>query len=438
MRKEMDALSPFYTFAVEHAAIGIHAIDRLGNTIIYNNKMKQIEGLALEDVQDRSILELFNFDQAESTLLKVLQSGHEWLNVKQTYWNRDGIEITTINDTYPVYDDEKLIGAIELSRDVTALEKSLHQPDGRFYKRTTFNDIIAESASMKTVISTAEKAAKAKLSVLLIGETGTGKELIAESIHNALSPSLQYFYTLHCHSSDPLLMDRLLEDLRDSESYTVFCERIELLSIPLQKKLLSLLSKMDDDNRQFIASIGDDPVELIASGSLLKELYYFFSSFAIRIPPLRKRREDIMPFLSAYLHQRSERYNSTITDITPEVKKVFEQYEWPGNIRELEILLDEITSLASTETVITYSMLPLHFRVKTGDADDQAIGAEDFIVQRNKDLLPLDDYLYSAEEYYIKKAMKLHDHNITRTANALGMSRQSLQYRLRKINKIKK
>ena len=80
-------------------------------------------------------------------------------------------------------------------------------------------------------------------------------------------------------------------------------------------------------------------------------------------------------------------------------------------------------------------MLPLHFRVKTGDTDDQAIGAEDFIVQRNKDLLPLDDYLYSAEEYYIKKAMKLHDHNITRTANALGMSRQSLQYRLRKIKK---
>jgi len=435
MQKEMDALFPFYTFAVEHAALGIHAVDRAGNTIIYNKKMKQIEGLALEDVQDRSILELFNFEQEESTLLKVLQSGHEWLNVKQTYWNRDGIEITTINDTYPVFNDGKLIGAIELSRDVTALEKSFQQPDARFYKPTTFNEIIAESSSMETVISTAKKAAKAKLSVLLIGETGTGKELIAESIHNALSPSLQYFYTLHCQSSDPLLIDRLLEDLNDTESYTLFCERIELLSIPLQKKLLSLLSKMNDGNRQFIASIGDDPVELIASGSLLKELYYFFSSFAIRIPPLRKRREDMMPFIFAYLQQRSERYKSTITDIAPEVKKVFDRYEWPGNIRELEILLDEITSLASTETVITHNMLPLHFRVKTGDVADQAIGAEDFIVQRNKELLPLDDYLHSAEEYYIKKAMKLHGNNVTRTANALGMSRQSLQYRLRKIKK---
>ena len=431
MRKEMEALSPFYAFAIEHAALGIHAIDNLGNTIIYNNKMKQIEGLALEDVQDRSILELFNFQHEESTLLKVLQSGNELLNVKQTYWNRNGIEITTVNDTYPVFENGNLIGAIELSRDITVLEKVLHQPDTKFNKPTTFNEIVAHSSSMKTVISTAKKAAKAKLSVLLIGETGTGKELIAQSIHNALSPSAQYFYTLHCHSLDPLLIERTLEDLNDAESFTLFCERIELLSIPLQKKLLALLSKSDNGSHQFIASIGDDPVELIASGSLLKELYYFFSSFAIRIPPLRKRREDIMPFISAYLQQRSERYNSSIIGITPEVQKIFETYDWPGNIRELEILLDEVTSLSSTDTLITYTMLPLHFRLKTGDTNDQSI--EDFIVHRNKELLPLDDYLYSAEEYYIKKAMKLHNDNVTKTANALGMSRQSLQYRLRKI-----
>ena len=79
-----------------------------------------------------------------------------------------------------------------------------------------------------------------------------------------------------------------------------------------------------------------------------------------------------MPFISAYLQQRSERFNSGIQGITPEVEKLFKQYDWPGNMRELEILLDEVTSLSSTETVITYNMLPLHFRVKIGDADDQS------------------------------------------------------------------
>ena len=138
-------------------------------------------------------MELFNFEQEESTFLKVLQSGNELLNVKQTYWNRNGIEITTVNDTYPVFEGGNLIGAIELARDITALEKFLHQPIQNIVIQQHLMRLSHHSASMKTVISTAKKAAKAKLSVLLIGETGTGKDLIAGSIHNALSPSINSF-----------------------------------------------------------------------------------------------------------------------------------------------------------------------------------------------------------------------------------------------------
>ncbi len=428
-----DALQPFYTFAVEQAAIGIHAIDNKGETIIYNKKMKEIEGLALEDVRDRSILELFNFNQEESTLLKVLQSGKELLNVKQTYWNSNGIEITTVNDTFPVFDQGKLIGAVELARDVTALEKFIHQPYQKNSDPITFDQIIAASAPMKAVISTAQKAAKARLPVLLIGETGTGKDLIAESIHNALSPASGSFYTLHCHSATPIIVSRLAEDLNGTESYTLFCERIDLLTIPLQQKLLAALSSPGGNDRQFIASIGDDPVELIASGVLLKDLYYFFSSFALRVPPLRKRKEDIMPFVTSYLERRRERYGTGLESITAEVEQFFQRYEWPGNVRELEFLLDEITSHTTTETMITYDMLPLHFRMKSDDLTDDSMGAEDFIVQRDKELLPLEEYLREAEIYYVEKAMKLHEDNVTKTAQALGMSRQSLQYRLRKI-----
>ncbi len=430
-----ESLLPFYTFAVGHAGVGIHAIDQNGRTVIYNNKMKEIEGLALEDVGDRSILELFNFDQQESTLLKVLQSGKEQLNVKQTYWNRNGTEITTINDTYPIYEDANLIGAVELARDVTALEKFVLQPYRKNSDPVTFNQIIAVSPSMKAVISTAKKAVRAKLPVLLIGESGTGKDLVAESIHNELSPSNGLFYTLFCHSSDPILIARLSEDLQDPEPFTLFCERIDLLSISLQQKLLAILRKTPAGNRQFIASIGDDPVELIASGALLKDLYYFFASFTVRIPPLRKRKEDIVPFISAYLTRRSERYGSTLQGIESEVEQLFLNYDWPGNMRELEFLLDEISSLATLETVVTVDMLPLHFRMKSNAIADEPTQATDFIVQPNKELLPLDQFLREAEVYYLHKAMKLNEDNITKTANALGMSRQNLQYRLKKIKK---
>ena len=433
MQKTEDILASFHSFAIEHAAVGIHAINKKGNTILYNKKMKQIEGLALEDIQDRSILELFNFDLEESTLLKVLQSGKKLLNIKQTYWNQDGIEITTVNDTYPVFEAGDLIGAVELARDVTALEKFMHQSLRHNSSPTNFNDLIAVSSAMKNVISTAKKAVKTKLPVLLIGETGTGKDLLAQSIHNALSPTNNFFYTLHCHSSDPLLIERLIEDLDDNESYTLFCDRIDLLSIPLQQKLLAVLSKPVSGQRQFIASIGDDPVELIASGALLKDLYYFFSSFAIRIPPLRKRRNDIMPFISTYLVQRRERNSLELIELSPEVQKLFNDYDWPGNMRELEFLLDEITSHAMDETAISYEMLPLHFRIKSGDSTNESMGAEDFIIQRDKELLPLDEYLLAAETYYVENAMKIHDGNVTKTAKALGMSRQNLQYRLRKL-----
>lgn len=434
--KNIDvSLFPFYEFAVRRAAVGIHAIDNNGRTVIYNEKMKEIEGLALEDVGDRSILELFNFEQEESTLLKVLQSGKEQLNVKQTYWNRNGTEITSINDTYPIFNQQTLIGAVELARDVTALEKFVLQPFRKNSDPVTFNQIIASSPPMKVVIATAKKAAKAKLPVLLIGETGTGKDLIAESIHNELSPSSTVLYTLFCHSSDPILIGRLDKDLNVEDPLTLFCERIDLLSIPLQQKLLSILLKSPNSNKQFIASIGDDPVELIASGTLLKDLYYFFASFTIRIPPLRKRKEDILPFISAYLERRSERYGSTLKDITPEVQHLFLGYEWPGNTRELEFLLDEISSLAMTETAITYDLLPLHFRMKSADITDEPTQAADFIVQPGKELLPLDQFLREAEAYYLQKAMQLNDKNVTKTANALGMSRQNLQYRLRKLKK---
>ncbi|MFC5602183.1 sigma 54-interacting transcriptional regulator [Sporosarcina koreensis] len=433
MNNSNKNLFPLYEFAVNRAGVGIHAVDHTGRTVIYNDKMKAIEGLELEEVGDRSILELFNFDQEESTLLKVLQSGTEQLNVKQTYWNRKGHEITTINDTYPVFREGELVGAVEIARDVTALERFVLHPLRKNSDPVTFNQVVAASDEMKTVVTTARKASGAKLPVLLIGESGTGKDLIAESIHNELSPANGPFYTLHCHQSDAALIDRLDEDLNMSEPFTLFCERIDLLSISLQQNLFAFLKNSSQPGRQFIASIGDDPVALIAKGSLLKDLYYFFASFTIRISPLRKRKEDILSFVTTYFARRKERFGTSLTGVTKEVEELFLRYDWPGNMRELEFLLDEISSLATTETVITYEMLPLHFRLKSDGMGDTPTQAVDFIVNPEKELMPLDRYLKEAEEYYLQKAMKLHDDNITKTANALGMSRQNLQYRLRKL-----
>lgn len=432
MKTENIDLSPFYKFAGEHVAIGIHAIDMKGKTILYNKKMREIEGFDFEELADRSLLEMFRFDQHESTLLQVLQSGTPVFNVKQTYWNRKGQEITTINDTYPVVEGDTLIGAIELSRDVTTLEKVIYQPLRKYDEPITFSAITAVSKSMRKVINTAEKAATAKLPVLLVGESGTGKELIAEAIHWAQS-SVRQMYTLYCHGTDGTIIAQLGEDIEQMGDGTIYCERIDLLPLSLQEQLLTMAEERSRGNTYFIASVGEDPVELITSHKLLKDLYYFFSSMTIKVEPLRSRKEDILPFVNDYFSRHRMKVGSVIRGLDLEVTDLLHAYDWPGNLKELEVLLDEITSMLTTQEIITADMLPYHFKLKTNLNGAQ--NPEDFIVQSTTELLPLEDYLFEAEMYYLQKAMDLHNGNVTKAAAALGMSRQNLQYRLRKIKK---
>lgn len=428
-----EKLFPFYKFAAEQVAIGIHAVDTTGKTVIYNEKMKEIEGLNSVDVEDRSILELFQFEQHESTLLKVLHSGKPVLRVKQTYWNRNGQEITTINDTYPVLDDNELIGAVEFSRDITALERLIYQPLKRYNEQITLSTITAVSPAMQAVLERSIKAAHVRMPVLLIGEAGTGKDLIAEGIHNQLSPANNQFVSLFCHSSDIHLVNKFKKELEHISNCTIFCERIDLLSLELQKQLLDILNSNKDGNNLFIASIGEDPVDLIAKDKLNKELYYYFATVTITIPPLRQRTEDILPFMNDYFNRYLNLYGSTINKIEDDVIQAFLTYEWPGNLKELELLLDEISSMITTEQVLKFDMLPLHFKLKVQDFNESSKKAEDFVFTAEKDLLPLEEYLREAERYYLQKALDKYDGNVTKAAEALGMSRQNLQYRRRKM-----
>lgn len=435
MKAALEKLLPFYKFATEHVAVGIHAVDLTGKTVIYNEKMKEIEGLNSIDVVDRTILELFQFEQQESTLLKVLHSGNPVLRVKQTYWNRNGQEITTINDTYPILDNQKLIGAVEFSRDITALERLIYQPLKRYNEPITLSTITSVSSSMQEVLERSINAAHVRMPLLLIGEAGTGKDLIAEGIHNQLSPVNKQFISLFCHSSDNHLINKFKKELEHISNCTIFCERIDLLSLELQNQLLLILNSNKDGDNLFIASIGDDPVDLISTNKLSKELYYYFSSLSINIPPLRNRLEDILPFTHDYFKRYFNRYGSTISEIEQDVIQAFLSYEWPGNLKELELLLDEISSMITTEQVLKFDMLPLHFKLKVQDFNETNKKAEDFVVASEKDLLPLDEYLREAEKYYLQKALDKYDGNITKAAEALGMSRQNLQYRRRKMNK---
>ena len=437
MNENPQYLGPFYRFAIDKVGVGVHAIDKNGKTVLYNDQMRKIEGLHSTDVEDRSILEVFQFEKEESTLLHVLSTGKPVNRVKQTYWNNKGREITTINDTYPIFEQGQLIGAIEFARDITALERLVYQPLRRYNEPITLSSLTAVSDTMRLVISKAKSAAQVRMPLLLIGEAGTGKDLIAEGIHHQLTPSNDQFISLFCHSSDPLLVNKFREELKNVSNSTIFCERIDLLSLELQKELLHILQTSTGKHNLFIASVGSDPIDLVASRSLSRDLYYYFASMTITVPPLRERKEDIVPFVEDYLRRLEDRHGQGKVTVDSKVQELLLSYDWPGNLKELELLLDETSTMLTMESTLTEDLLPVQFRYKLAVQDKSQVTASDFLLTSEKDLLPLDQYLREAETYYLQKAVEKFEGNITKAAEALGMSRQNLQYRLRKLRNAK-
>lgn len=174
--------------------VGVHAIDENGNTIVYNKKMMEIESLKRSDVLYKNVLDLFVFqDEMHSTLVQAPRTGKQTVHAKQTYHNYNGKEITTINHTYPLVRDGLIQGAVEISNDVTKLERLIHHNmKKKGNTRFTFDSIIGESPAFLEVIEHAKRATRTSSYVLIVGETGTGKELFAQSIHNGVTVHLDH------------------------------------------------------------------------------------------------------------------------------------------------------------------------------------------------------------------------------------------------------
>lgn len=449
MNRDVEALLSVYEQIIEMIDLGIHAVDQQGKTIIYNRKMRDIEDMDIEDVLDKNILDVFRFDPKQpSTLLQTLQTGESILNQKQTYFNNKGQAVTTINQTYPLRKEGKIIGAVEIAKDVTKFHKLLQEQRHRRETAQTFTHIVGHSATMQTAIRIAKHAARSDAPVLLVGEKGTGKELFAASIHHEsrrrAQPFLaQTFLPLPDEWMEATLFgneeqgDIQLGLFEQADGGTVLLADIDALSLPLQQKLYRFLQDKQffrlhgrnpvQADVRLIASTSGDPVDAVQAGKLFKPLYYQLAVHCIVLPPLRERKEDILPLAAHFICQGNERYGLNVQQLDDDVEKSFLAYDWPGNVRELETVIDETLEMMDGGEAITFDHLPASFRTKL--APD--VQKTNFLFD-TEDILPLETYMEEVETYYIRKALQHHGFNITKTAQALGLSRQNLQYRIRK------
>ncbi|WP_394580495.1 sigma-54 interaction domain-containing protein [Cytobacillus firmus] len=459
--EQLQLKNKIFQRILDEIDVGVHVVNEEGRTTFYNKKMAQIEGMDYEDVLDKNLLDVFSFNQDEdSTLLQALKNGSKIKNAKQTYFNNKGQEITTINNTFPIMEDGEQIGAMEIARDVTKLEKLIRENmNKRGDTRYTFDSIIGSSDEINEVIEASKRATRTSSSVLIIGETGTGKELFAQSIHNGSSRSSKPFISQNCAALPDSLIEGLLFGTKkgaftgsierpglfeQANGGTLLLDEINSLNPSLQAKLLRVLQEKavrrvgDTKDRtvdvRIIATINEDPIDAISEDRLRKDLYYRLSVVSLFIPPLRKRRKDIRDLAQFFIEKYNQLFGMNVAEIDEEVMSKFEQYDWPGNVRELEHIIEGAMNLIDQEETISYVHLPLHFRNKPQfkEEPNETGHLEDLLIQKNKPIKSLEQYIQEAETYYLKKVLKHHGNNITQAAKSLCMSRQNLQYRLRK------
>jgi arginine utilization regulatory protein len=460
--EELIQKNKMYQKVLDDIEIGIHVVNAEGKTIIYNKKMMEIESMAMEDVLEKNLLDVFSFTQnGYSTLLEALHNGNSIKNAKQTYYNNKGKEITTINNTFPIIDNGIQIGAVEIARDVTKYERLLRE---NLFKtgntKYTFESIIGSSDEIQEVIDASKRATRTNSSILIIGETGTGKELFAQSIHNGSNRMLKPLISQNCAALPDSLIEGILFGTKkgaftgaverpglfeQADGGTLLLDEINSMNPTLQAKLLRVIQEKtfrrigDTKDREvdvrIIATINEDPIDAISKGRLRKDLFYRLSVVSIFIPPLKERKQDVKDLVQFFIDKYNHLFAMNVKSVSSEVWSMLLEYEWPGNVRELEHIIEGSMNLMEHEEVLTYSFLPIQFRNKPqfqSEKNTKKKDLDELLIQKSRNIIPLEEYMEETETYYLKKVLKHHEFNVTKAAKALGMSRQNLQYRMKK------
>jgi arginine utilization regulatory protein len=439
---------------------GVHVLDREGNTIIYNDAMARLEKMERKGVLRRPFREVFrNISEEDSTLLQALHHKKITLNQQQTYQNRDGTTINAINSTIPVIFNEEVIAAIEVSKDVTYIRQmsntilDLHkeklepeQTKTHRIRKYSFSSLVGQNKKFLETIEMARKAAKSPAAVLLYGETGTGKELIAQSIHFDSGRRDKPFLAQNCAALPESLLEGILfgtakggftgavdrEGLfEQADGGTLLLDEISAMPYELQGKLLRVLQEdylrrvggtedIPIDVR-IIATVNERPEQLIQNGKLRKDLYYRLNIIGIDLPPLREKKDDILLLAGRFIEKYNRRYGKKVGALSEGAKEKLLHYNYPGNVRELENIIMAAISMSDGEQVLTEKHILLNNEDK-----DAAKGAYDF------SQAGMDWYLESYEKEMITFALAKHGRNISRAAEFLKIKRQTLQHKIKK------
>ncbi len=325
-------------------------------------------------------------------------------------------------------------------------ENLLKQLSDRFH----FDNIIGKSREIKEVFEMIENVSNTDANILITGESGTGKELIARSIHAHSSRKSNPFVPVNCGALPENLfeaelfgyekgaftgaMQKKIGLLEYANGGTFFMDEVCEMNSNLQVKLLRVLqdhnlrrlggNELLKVNFRIISATNQDPEKMLKEDKLRKDFYYRLNVIHIHLPPLRERKDDIILLAEYFLDKNIKAVGKNILGFSDEVKEIFESYSWPGNIREMENIVERAVALAKTK-FITIEELPEIFRpVKTNG----------LTVNKEYTLAEVKQKITSnIERRYLLSLLEKYKGNVTKVSEEAGMTRRNI-HRLLKIH----
>ncbi len=305
-----------------------------------------------------------------------------------------------------------------------------------------FQDIIGKSLPMQQVFQTIDRVAGTDANVLILGENGTGKEVIARSIHRNSHRSQEAFIGVDMGAiSETLFESELFGHVKGSftdakedrpgrfevaHKGTLFLDEIGNLSLPLQAKLLSALqsrkvtrvgsNKPREVDIRLISATNMPIFDMVKENKFRQDLLYRINTIEIHLPPLRERLDDIPLLANHFLQIYAKKYNKNVRTISEGAMKILQKYNWPGNVRELQHAIERAIIMSNSQILNPDDFF---FNSKGSQTEDTNLALEDY-------------HLEEVEKILIRKVLKKHDGNITQAANELGLTRSSLYRRLEK------
>ncbi|MFO8165793.1 MAG: sigma-54 interaction domain-containing protein [Thermodesulfobacteriota bacterium] len=433
---------------LDSIADGVFTVDLDWRITSFNKAAEVITGINKEEAIGSQCWEVFraNICEKECALRQTIQTGKQVLNKSVYIVVSDGNRIPVSISTAILKDEnDKIIGGVETFRDLSLVEELRKELTGRH----TFFDIVSKSKEMHRLFVILEQVAQSDSTVLLQGESGTGKELFARAIHSISARRKGPLIIVNLGALPDTLVESELfghkagafTDARTervgriaaAQKGTLFLDEIGDLSPHLQVRLLRILqektyeslgsNKTVNADIRIVAATNKDLPEMVKKGHFREDLYYRINVIALTLPPLRERREDIPLLVDHFLERFNRLSGKEIAGVSQEVLSLLMAYDFPGNVRELENIIEHSTVLCQGGLIKVQHLpdyfQPVHSLRETGNQRPVSSKTSKWV---------------DLERGFILQVLRENNWNRKAAAKVLGIGRQTLWRRIKRLN----